>query len=313
MSSLATGVLQGSALFGRVYSLALQGQDGQGAVWGNESKTQSALRVTFEVERAITGGNKAKVVIYNVGQSSRRGIIIGSAMRLRAGYAGLVGVLFTGVVSKVETERQGSDIATSIELKDGEPYSNMSVIDRSYAAGTHIATILNDVAQAMSVTLNGEATSVQRGVAVGIPDHVYAQGFVAHGPCKGVLDTLCRPRGLEWSVQNGALNIIPKTAYNGRTVQILSPSTGLLGVPSTNGKLVTFSALLNPRLVPGGLVQLDTANQALVGIYKVRTAKYQGDSHDAAWNVAIEAVPFDGIVKRLPAAAGQTYANAVGQ
>lgn len=304
-------VINGPGLYGRVYSLTMQTGPQTASVWGNESQDQSPMRVAFEIERATSGPAKAKIAIYNLTPKSRSAIAKGVACRLRAGYIGLIGDLFIGTVAKVMVTRQGPDIVTSLEMVDAEPYVSMSTLTQSYAPGTHLATILQDVAKAMSVTYFGKVVSIKAGIANGIPDHVYGNGFAAHGSCKSILDKLCTPRGLVWSVQNGQLNIIPKRGYNGRTLLLLNKDTGLINVPSDSGKAVNMQSLLNPAIVPNALVQLSSANLALSGVYKVLRTKYQGDSHDAPWNVDIEARRFTDPITPVKVAAGFNYAGAV--
>lgn len=305
MSANVGGVAVGSALLGRVYSVTLQPPTGPTAQWGNETGTQSALRVTFSIDRSIFGGNKGRISLTNASPKTRKNLTIGQPLRLRAGYVGLVGVLFIGIITKNETTREGPDIITTVEMRDGEPFTHMSVLDRSYGPGIRLSTILSDVARAMNVYFGGIAVPIKRGAQVGIPKFAYSRGFVAHGPCGHTLDILCKPRGLEWSVQNGTLTIIPKKSYNGQKVEVVSPNTGGLGIPSqtgmTNipasaGKLVTFDTLLNPRIVPGCLVQLGSKNVSLNALYKVRTAKYEGDSHGSNWGISVEASRYDSTI-----------------
>lgn len=304
--------LNGPALYNRLYSVAVQTKGSQfGLQWGNEAGAQTALKVSFEIERNLGGVNKGKIVLYNLSIASRARLQVGAAMRLRAGYVGAVGVLFLGTIAKVEHARSGPDIISSCELVDAEPYVAFTVFDRAYGKNTHLAVILNDVANAMNVSFKNQVSSIKRGIALGISDHTYAQGFVAHGPCKHTLTKLCRPRGLEWTVQNGALNIIPKAAGDGRTAHTLSSTTGLVGVPNRDAKQATFECLLNPAIVPGCIVRLVTLDPRVDGFYKVRTAKYAGDSHDAPWTIHAEAVPIPGAVIGYPVAQGQTYQGAV--
>ena len=149
------------------------------------------------------------------------------------------------------------------------------------------------------------------GVVVGIPDKRFARGYTVHGLCRNSLETLLKPYGLEASINNGKLNILPKSGSLGTSAIVLSPQTGLLGIPSVALTAVEFEALLNPRLVPGQIVKLVTANTNTSGYFKIRSCKMAGDTHDAKWTVTCQAVRSVGVVKELAPAQGFAYDQAV--
>jgi hypothetical protein len=308
-------------LFNRAYAVNLA-PPGQSAAlqYGTIGTTPAPLRVKFEVEKTIFGAspNHTKIEIYNLSTQSRSSIKKGYLVQLLAGYSTLknkpplIGTIFTGNVYLAKSDRHGPEIVTSLECLDGGSAITYAVLDKSYGPGATLVQILGDIATAMSVTTDSNPAGISAGVAVGIPAQVYNNGFVCKGPCKDSLDALLKPQGLEWSIQNGNLNIIPKTAYDGNTAEVVSQDTGMIGVPSLNEYFVQFTSLLNPRLTPGALVQLISENTLLNGYYKIRKAKYTGDSHENTWQVACEATPMPaGSVQNLPSATGFNYATAV--
>lgn len=310
MSVEALPTMRGGLLYGRVYSVALQGPDGRGPVYGNEKPGMAALRVAFEIERDVPGAAKGKVAIFNLSPASRNALKVNMPVQLRAGYINQVGTLMTGQVSQVTVQRDGPDIVTELDLTDAEPFTHMSTFDRHYAPGARLTTILGDVAGAMSTTLLTGTVKAAHGIAIGIPERQYSGGFVAHGPCKHTLDKLCRPQGLEWAVSNGALLVIPKGHYDGRLLQVLSRESGLIGVPGVSTDCTTFQSLMLPTFSPGGLVELRSINKAVNGIYKLRKVAFRGDSHGPDWQAALEGVPYTGSLVPLPVSVGGSYATA---
>lgn len=300
-------------LFNRAYAVSLGPPNQVSALqYGTLGLNPAPLRVRFDIDKNLFGAspNHSKIELYNLSIESRQAIKKGYLVQLQAGYNNLIGTIFTGNVFKATSDRKGPDIITTLECLDGGSAITYARLDKSYPAGVTNFQILTDIATAMSITANYQPVSVNAGVALGIPRVTYNTGFVATGPCKDTLDKLCKPQGLEWSIQNGNLNIIPQSAYDGNSAQVVSIGTGMIGVPSTNDYFTQFTSLLNPKIVPGSLAQLISENASLNGYYKVRRSHYEGDSHDNKWQVACEATPQAGIVQNLPAAEGSNYNTA---
>lgn len=308
-------------LFNRAYAVNLGPPKQTTALqYGTIGTNPAPLRVKFEVEKTIFGAspNHTKLELYNLSTESRSAIKKGYLVELLAGYSTLknksplIGTIFTGNVFMAKSDRSGPEIITTLECLDGGSSITYATLDKSYGPGATLVQILTDIATAMSVTTDSNPAGMNAGVAVGIPNQIYNNGFICKGPCKDSLNNLLQPQGLEWSIQNGNLNIIPKTAYDGNTAEVVSMETGMIGVPSLNEYFVQFTSLLNPRLAPGALVQLISTNTLLNGYYKIRKAKYTGDSHENNWQVACEAVPMPaGSVQSLPSASGFDYQTAV--
>ncbi len=307
---------QAQYLFKRSYAVNL-GPPGQTTAlqYGTLGSNPAPIRVSFDIEKNMTGAsaNHSKINLFNLSQQSRTSIKKGYLVQLYGGYNTLIGLLFTGNVFIAKSERQGSDgtIMTTLECLDGGSAITYAKLDKSYPAGVTIQQILSDVATAMSVATTANPVGISAGISLNIPSQVFNKGFVAQGACKDTLDKLLKPQGLEWNIQNGNLNIIPIQNYDGTTAEVVSANTGLIGVPSQNEYFTQFTSLLNPRLVPGALVQLISENTALNGYYKVRKAKYEGDSHDQKWQVSCECTIMPNVVQTAKIGEGFDYNSAV--
>lgn len=289
----------------------------------------SGLRVSFSVEKnSIGSANKSKVEIYNLATQSRQSIGKATVIRLNVGYNGLTDTLITGIVHPkgLASKRSGGDIITTMEIGDGESAIMLNRLDKAYPPGTTLATVLGDLGTAMSIPVDGSPVGVSAGISLGIPNITFGRGLSLTGTCRESLNMLLKNYGLTWSVQNGALSIIPLQAHHGATAIVVSSgvsanpygpssfslreSTGLLGTPSTNGNFTEFTALLNPRLVPNALVQLKSENTALNKFYKIMSAHYEGDTHDSKWQVKCQCVPINA-VQLQTSAQGFNYNPAV--
>lgn len=310
--------MKANALFGRAYALVI-GAPGAAAAasFGNQGGRQSPLRIKFDIDKNVKGSpNKAKIEVYNMAPETRGRIDKGYLVELTVGYLGLVETLFIGSVAKAKTARQGSDIVTTMECGDGESAIMGATYDGSFPPNTTLATALQAIATAMSLTSDANPTGMAAGIAVAIPNVTYPK-LSLHGLCRDHLDQLLKGQGMEWNLQNGALNIMPKTFDTGESAIVVSENTGMLGVPSRSTNVLSFTSLLNPRITPGRLVQLQSVtNDQINGFYKVKSGKYEGDTHDSHWQVVAECVLQTNVRPRQQAGAGDAatgfnYATAV--
>ncbi len=111
------------------------------------------------------------------------------------------------------------------------------------------------------------------------------------GNVRRMLTDFCRSAGLEWSVQDGKVQILDA----GRTLSDkaieLSPKTGLIESPSVDfkvssktergGAIVKAKALLIPELTPGKLVVF--RSRSMSGGYRIEEVTYRGDSFGRDW------------------------------
>lgn len=311
-------------LFSRTYALAL-GQPNQTSAlqYSNieappfsigQWQKASPLRIKFDINKNSVGSsNKSKIDIFNLSQESRNKINVGWVIRLQAGYKGLMDTIFFGNVAPngMKSERKEADIITTLECGDGESAIVMTRLDKSYPAGTVLTQILSDIGIAMNTVTASNSQQVNAGIVLGIPNIVFQRGFTASGSCRDLLDKLCLPNGLRWSVQNGNLNIIPINSTNGQSAIVVSSNTGMIGTPSKNQGYFEFTSLLNPKLTPGAVVQMDSENTALNGFYKIVESHFEGDTHETKWQVVCKCITQPNVAITLKAANGFDYSGAV--
>jgi hypothetical protein len=252
------------------------------------------LRVTFDIEKtSASSSNKSTISVYNLSADSRaaysRLIVSGNGaisssgafVWLQAGYCGGLTTLFSGWAANSTTARAGADIITKFECGDGEKNLLSARHEKSYPAGTTLKGVIADLVEKLGLPGVSSVT--------GIPDVVFQKGYPALGSVKFQLDKLTRANGLEWSVQNGHLQILPRTHTTGAQAELISAQTGLIGVPTVNKDIVSFTSLLNPKLLPGAPVLLQSV---LTGgkpfLYKITKAKFEGDSHAEKWQTSCE-------------------------
>jgi len=256
---------------------------------GGEAVKFDGLRIIFQVEKTSEStANTAKISVYNLSGKGRalvekeKAIVI-----LEVGYGDSIEQLFYGDVTRAYISRQGPDWVTTMECGDGSQALRSVHIDKSYAPGTDLKQVIRDVAQ--SIVDKGE---VVMGSLLGIESDKAQGGISLSGRSKTILDELTAKQGLEWSVQDNVLQILPKNQDSGLQAVLLTPETGLVGSPvkrEVEGGLgVEFKALIQPRLVPGRLVRIES--REVEGDYKLVEVKFAGDTHADAFYAAAKAV-----------------------
>lgn len=270
------GNLTAQYLFDRDYSFAIGLQGSVGKVYNN-------LRIVFDIDKNLNSSpNKSKIEVYNLSAQSRISFQTkGLVMQLFAGYKNLTGLIFYGDVADngMKVKRDQEMVVTSFECGDGERAIMSGFFQKSYPAKTKYVTIIQDIVASFGL---------EYGTVIGIENLVTQNGLTCHGPAKMYLDKILLNQGLQWSVQNNHIQIIPVEAHNGDEAVLLNQSSGLLGVPSKTTSGVTFISLLNPKIVPGSYVVIQS--QTINGTFKVNRAHYEGDTHGDKWQVTCEAV-----------------------
>lgn len=251
------------------------------------------LDVAFEVERTLRRHpNKAQIRIWNLSASHRAQLEqLGSVrVRLRAGYQDGFAEIFNGDLRRAQSERDGADIVTTISGGDGELATRRGTVNRSFASPVNFDHVLQHLVDAIGVGV-GNALSALTGTSLDqAGSESRGAGVVLSGRADDELDGLLTSAGLEWSIQDGALQVLPRgRALDGTAVR-LAPDTGLIESPSVSTKgVLTARALLMPDLVPGRKVQIDATTVS--GFFRMKKGTYVGDTASDDWSIGLEGEP----------------------
>lgn len=239
------------------------------------------LRVQFEVEKTNESNpNTATIKIYNLSESTRSGLEApDQKVSLEVGYRDISEVVFRGDVTKAVHDREGDvDIITTLECGDGDNNFRNSRITRGFPPGTSAIQVIEALIQ---------STGLSRGAVVGVPQKTYPHGVSLYGPARHYLDDFCKANNLEWSIQNEAIQILPKFLGVPGAPIVVSVDTGLVGKPNKTDKGVEFKMLMNPSLAPGKFVVLQSL--FITGTYKIRKVKFAGDNQQGDFLAEVEA------------------------
>jgi hypothetical protein len=209
-------------LFDRVYRLLI----------GKKGQTQGIeinnLRIQFSIQKtADKNPNTNNIKIWNLKKDTRAEIEKpDTRCLLYAGYAEDAGptLIFSGNVTYAWTKLELPDIITTIELGDGTQEIRDTTISVGYGKGVKSNQVLTDVAKKMQIPLT---------LASNAPERSWNNGLSYHGSARTLLDKVTKATGLEWSIQNGNLQVIEKGMITTRQGIEISQSSGMVGSPES--------------------------------------------------------------------------------
>lgn len=281
----STGVL-----FGRVAQVVVGAAGQQGTII-------ESLRISFNVKKTATPeSNTCEVAVYNLGAGTRNKFKEDDVLVLRAGYReahGLEQLAITEVLT-VDNTVEPPDVVTTFVCKDGARVLRTNRLAVSFKAGSSVRQVLQDVVKSFGIDQKVAFETLQ------FTDLPLENGYAFSGYAKDAMDTLCGYVGLTWSIQDGALKIVPSDGADGTQAFRLTPQTGLIGSPKRIRKMDKTStskdeaftgwevtALLLPRAEPKGIIELETefVSKAQFQIVEV---EHIGDTHDGDYRTVLK-------------------------
>ncbi len=240
--------------------------------------------------------NTAEIKVFNLSPSTRQSLEAAEEQRIRlsVGYESDVHVIFEGDLRKASSTRDGPDIVTTIEGGDGERSFRRARTNRSFGEGTSVRSVIEDVARSMGIGVGNLEAQTQGAGFEGL-GNVYVEGTVVSGSSRESLTGLTRSVGLEWSVQDGNLQLLPfRTALRQTAVLLRAePNTGLVGSPSLDSENVLQArSLIIPGIFPGRKVRVEA--EFVRGDYRVTKATWNGSTFGNDWYVDVEGRAVDG-------------------
>jgi hypothetical protein len=253
----------------------------------------SGLRVQFSVKKTLTKEpNTGEIKIHNLSAHSRGSMPKkGGKVILVAGYPGTEATIFSGDARTIDHLHEGADWITHIQCGDGESAYRFARFSESFAPGTSVADAIRKAAAALGINTGNLEDALASASFPGL--RAFKHGYAAHGKASAELDKLLRTAGLEWSIQNGALQILQGRAVAKGSAVLLTPDTGLVGSPehctpnvTAGPPTIKAKALLTPAIRCGGTV--DIRAQYVKGQFRVNQIEHSGDTHGADWFTQLE-------------------------
>lgn len=267
----------GKPLFGREAHLVIGTTDVTG------------MDFEFQVKRTLKPEpNTAQIRVYNLSESTRKSLeesfpgnkdAAPVPVKLEAGYTGAVSQIYYGDVRNCQTVIDGPDVITMLDTGDKENALRTQRCQVPLGPGTTPAQALQAIATALGVGL-GTLASAQAGLAskgLASLGRLRLSGYAAT-----LLTDFCNSAQLEWSVQNGVLQILDIGGALQGTPVLLTPDTGLIESPARDNKgIVSATTLMIPDMRPGARVVFDA--KYLGGFFRIIEVTTAGDTLGKDW------------------------------
>jgi len=188
-----------------------------------------------------------------------------------------------GDVTYVKTVMDGADRETKIEVVDGRVSLRDTYVSLSYASAVSTRTIIEDTAAAMGVAVT---------FSYNCEFSTFPRGFSYVGSAAVALDKACATCVNQWQICDGVLHVKNHRDTMDRDIYVLSPNTGLIGIP----KRITYSEagfglgeepgwevtyLLNGAIRVSDFVRLES--REVHGYFRVKWLEMSGDTHAGNW------------------------------
>lgn len=287
--------------FDRQYRLAAGPGGGAGFEIGAVTdECPVPLHIDFSFQKSEKkADNTGKVTVWNL--SPEHLAVLNEqdcVLSLRAGYGSNLALIFAGVISQVKISLDEADFKTEIEVEDSLVEIRDTYVSLTYNGNVNWKKILDDTAGQLGVAVEYSYNAE----FVDIPN-----GFSYVGPAKDVLTKGAACCNLDWSIQNGVLQMKKPGDVMSKSVYVLSPKTGLLGIPAKvtdekskggsetkRGKQRGWEVeyFLNGAINIDDYVKLES--KYAEGYFRVAEVEHAGDNVSGDWTSKAKLLEVDG-------------------
>lgn len=252
--------------FQRNYRLTVQADDGELIT------IESPLTLNFSIERSTMSSiNSAQMTVLNLSKKVRSrifqdrfGNVQYKRVVLQAGYGKQLSTVFIGNIFQANSFRNGNDIVTFIDARDGGFDTTGSITSRTVEGGTVKETVSSLIAEFDNVT-EGK---------IGTIEGEFKKPVVLDGNTFELIKKYTKGRAF---IDLEELNVLGDNEVIEGDVPLLTSANGLLSTPRREDAYLTVETIFEPRIVMGQLlgIKSDIASE-FDGQYKVIGVKHQG-------------------------------------
>lgn len=252
--------------FQRNYRLTVQADDGELII------IESPLTLNFSIERStMSSVNSAQLTVLNLSKKVRSRIfqdrfsnVDYKRIVLQAGYGKQLSTVFIGNIFQANSFRNGNDIVTFIDARDGGFDTTGTITSKTVEGGTVKETVQS---------LIGEFANVTEG-KIGDIEGDFKKPVVLDGNTFELIKKYTKERAF---IDLEELNVLNENEVIVGDVPLLTSANGLLSTPRREDAYLTVETIFEPRIVMGQLlgIKSDIASE-FDGQYKVIGVKHQG-------------------------------------
>ncbi len=195
-------------------------------------------------------------------ESTAGDIDIGAAL-VAASAAGIQtppGLVFLGNVRDAHSVYEPPKWITTIESGDGEKATRLSRINKSFTAGTSLDIVIAEVAKSMQVGIGNALKKAREGKLLDVGSgKEFLNSLTLSGQSAKELNRIVKSAGLEWSIQDGVLQLLEPNKPLEDISIVLTPTSGMIGSPQIgNDGIIRVRTLLNSDIVPGRQIEIQS-------------------------------------------------------
>lgn len=288
----------------------------------------SNLQFSFKTsQQDAESPNSCAIRVYNLSAATLAAVTKDEYNRviLQAGYTTAFGVIFDGTIKQFRIGKvNATDTYLDILAAEGDLAYNFSLVNKTLAAGWTHVDALKEARAAMAGQGVVQEHIDEKGLLGGtVPN---ARGKVMWGLPRAALRQTTTSVGASWFIDKNTMVVLPLDGYLPGAALVLNSRTGLIGLPEQTAEGVMATCLLNPKLVLGGLVQIDNAsvNQTIQqnpsagplaynqwaglqllasvtadGFYRVFVIEHEGDTRGMAWHSHLTCLAVNPATKKV--------------
>lgn len=277
--------MAGTDLYDRDYRLVVE-------YAGLGLEIRPTFQITGDVSKTLKPEpNKANFRVYGL---NRQHIATLEQMKrarveFAAGYKGAMSTIFLGELRVGLTVDEPPERGIVVlETADSEAAFGKSRVSQSFAKGVTTDAVLEAVALRLGVK-PGNLADAKRKIQTlfsGVGNR-FPKGAVLFGSASSEMTAICRSLNLEWSVQDGKLQILEKGKVLEGTAILLNQRSGMIGSPTIDSKgIVTVVSAMQPDVFPGRQIMVEGVR--LKGRYRAEETHHSFDYKGDTWQVEIK-------------------------
>lgn len=252
----------------------------------------SELHAVFSVSKSLKAEpNSCTVQVWNLNKESRSRLSTSKPVpvSIEAGYDGKNSLLYLGELRSSASEIQGPDIVSTFSSGDGDRALSVARLSIPLGPKTPNDQALLAIARTLGVGLGNtaqKALSIAGKTAFPVP-------VTLNGSSKKLMTDFCRSAGLEWSIQNGKIQILDVGKSLDERPYVIDSESGLIGSPSvsydpkTKTTICKCETFMLPGLRPGLRIMMNSV--FVKGLYRIENIDHDGDTHGQQWGHRITA------------------------
>jgi len=286
-------------LFDRQARVVIGEGGGPGFEIGAAASNGIPIHIKFSFEKAdVESPNTGKVTVWNLSKEHLNELEKQDCVVIvKAGYGDNITEAFKGTVTHASTSKEGADRMTEIELASNMVELRDTSFSVSYAEGTRTDVIYQEIAAQMGLPLSISPT------AMAAPTLLSA-GFSFVGSSKNLLNRLSRMDGINWTIQDGIIQLFKESEPISTNCYELNAGSGLIGMPkrvnisagsgSSKGGSETADSgsetaqlgwevtyLMNLAIGVNSYVHI--SSEAVNGYFRVQKISIDGDNYEGDW------------------------------